>query len=214
MEPGTCHSTGEVDGESDWSQDEPEEAPMRGSRLMKEGKWGKSANRLSYAAIYQEKKDYIKWIRSHINTSSGEEMKMFALYIELRDSKKAERLATKSRRSVKEVFQLEEMTSRMIRDALGQWYPRKRTTPTAGESDMEDATSETEWSTIGEAQAKDTKANRVRMTFTVPAVQDTEIEIWTHNKKFIAKMMAYMVTESEKEKGKGTSAGSDRPRRS
>lgn len=83
----------EIDAVSDHEMDEPTR-PVHGGELLLAGKYGKNAkDRLSMAEVYLTKKDYVKWVRAHIQTDAYDEsIKRFRLYIELRDGRKKERL--------------------------------------------------------------------------------------------------------------------------
>jgi hypothetical protein len=81
----------DLDAYEDKDADGPDE--IEGTTMMKEGRYGrKLADRLTINEIYQTKKEYVQWVRARITDRSTESLRILALYVELRDQKKKERL--------------------------------------------------------------------------------------------------------------------------
>lgn len=77
-----------LDRMSDHSEDEPHE-PISGQEVMKSGKF---KDRATMKVAYVSDKKYLKWVRNNIKMDSGEDMRRYRLYVEMRDQMKEARI--------------------------------------------------------------------------------------------------------------------------
>ena len=66
--------------------------PVEGQTIIRDGKYGKSKQALAVEEIYIQDKNYVNWIRQHIQTTSSIEMQRLKVYVVTRDQAKRERL--------------------------------------------------------------------------------------------------------------------------
>ena len=78
-----------LDRLSDCSEDEPE-VPVSGQEMMKTGKY---QNKSTMAEAYTTDKKHVKWVRNNVKAeTSGQEMRRYRLYVEMRDQMKTKRI--------------------------------------------------------------------------------------------------------------------------
>lgn len=94
---GEVYAETQLDIASDREEDEAS-TPIPGCEKVGVGKYflGKRKTTHTLKMIYEEDKDYLDWVRSHVDPKkSGVAMKRLRLYVECRDQAKKERLMKK-----------------------------------------------------------------------------------------------------------------------
>ena len=84
-------STKALDKMEDLSED-GEENPVDGTTIMKEGKYKNGKMSMALKDIYTTDKNYVEWVRSHIDKTSSKEMQRLKVYTLCRDQTKKHRL--------------------------------------------------------------------------------------------------------------------------
>ena len=85
------HSDRELDQMPDMDED-GKNLTVEGQTIIRDGKYGKSKQALAVEEIYIQDKNYVNWIRQHIQTTSSIEMQRLKVYVVTRDQAKRERL--------------------------------------------------------------------------------------------------------------------------
>lgn len=85
-----------LDVDSDVSEDE-KGGPVCGQEILTQGKYGKDKNqkKTTFKEVYRQDKNYIQWIRAHVDLKSSAPMKRFRLYVEWVDTQKKLRIQKK-----------------------------------------------------------------------------------------------------------------------
>ncbi|CAK9019993.1 unnamed protein product [Durusdinium trenchii] len=94
-----------LDQQHDLEDDSPRHPQIAGDTVMMEGKFKTKphapANTFRY--IYTCQKNYTGWVRSHIGGTSSQHLRTFKAYVEMRDTKKAQRLERVTQRHGRDV---------------------------------------------------------------------------------------------------------------